>query len=118
MLTCAGVQLPSAPRPPAALCMFPCLQLLVINVEDQNSEHADVCWCATPFCLSPLAPLCMFPCLQLLVINVEDQDFRDMLFDYRITRQGIRCVCVKCADPTGSQVCEFVCADWLSVVRN
>uniref|UniRef100_A0A383WL10 Uncharacterized protein n=1 Tax=Tetradesmus obliquus TaxID=3088 RepID=A0A383WL10_TETOB len=26
---------------------------------------------------------------QLLVINVEDQDFRDMLFDYRITRPGI-----------------------------
>lgn len=28
--------------------------------------------------------------LQLLVINVEDQDFRDMLFDYRITREGIK----------------------------
>ncbi|WIA23663.1 hypothetical protein OEZ85_000364 [Tetradesmus obliquus] len=26
---------------------------------------------------------------ELLVINVEDQDFRDMLFDYRITRPGI-----------------------------
>ncbi|KAF6257202.1 hypothetical protein COO60DRAFT_1640125 [Scenedesmus sp. NREL 46B-D3] len=26
---------------------------------------------------------------ELLVINVEDQDFRDMLFDYRITREGI-----------------------------
>jgi hypothetical protein len=30
------------------------------------------------------------PLLQLLVINVEDQDFRDMLFDYRITRPGIK----------------------------
>lgn len=29
--------------------------------------------------------------LQLLIINVEDQDFRDMLFDYRITRAGARC---------------------------
>lgn len=38
----------------------------------------------------PLPP----PFLQLLIINVEDQDFRDMLFDYRITRQGVRCVCV------------------------
>lgn len=32
------------------------------------------------------------PLLQLLVINVEDQDFRDMLFDYRITRGGVTCV--------------------------
>lgn len=31
-------------------------------------------------------------CLQLLVINVEDQDFRDMLFDYRITRGGVKWV--------------------------
>lgn len=29
---------------------------------------------------------------QLLIINVEDQDFRDMLFDYRVTRPGVRCV--------------------------
>lgn len=30
--------------------------------------------------------------LQLLILNVEDQDFRDLLFDYRITRGGIRSV--------------------------
>lgn len=30
--------------------------------------------------------------LQLLIINVGDQDFRDMLFDYRITRGAIRFV--------------------------
>ncbi|KIZ03470.1 hypothetical protein MNEG_4490 [Monoraphidium neglectum] len=26
---------------------------------------------------------------ELLLINVEDQDFRDMLFDYRVTQPGI-----------------------------
>ncbi len=31
--------------------------------------------------------------MQLLIINVEDQDFRDMLLDYRLTRDGVRCVC-------------------------
>jgi hypothetical protein len=26
------------------------------------------------------------------MINVEDTDFRDMLFDYRVTQPGIMCV--------------------------
>ena len=44
--------------------------------------------------LSPLPRLSQqnqsVPYLQLLVLNVEDGDFRDMLYDYRITSFGIR----------------------------
>jgi hypothetical protein len=29
--------------------------------------------------------------MQLVILNVEDADFRDMLFDYRVTQPGTMC---------------------------
>jgi hypothetical protein len=67
-------------------------EVSTLHAQLHSQSHLLLCLLAASGAASAICSVSTPPALllQLLVINVEDQDFRDLLFDYRITRAGIK----------------------------